>query len=150
MDLYRDWIELLQLFNGANVRFMIVGAHARARYARPRATGDLDLWVEPSAENAYNVYEALRKFGAPVSAVSVEDFRQDDTVFQIGVPPLRIDVLSGIDGVTFDEAWEGREVGDLGGIRVAFIGRAEYLKNKRAVGRAQDLADIEAVERDGF
>ena len=135
MEINRDWIEALELFIAEDVRFMIVGAHARARYARPRATGDLDIWVEPTRANAARVMKALERFGAPVSAIEAADFETDDTVFQIGVPPLRIDVLSGIEGVTFAEAWSNRETGDVSGLRVAFIGRAEFLKNKRATGR---------------
>ncbi|HVA27237.1 MAG TPA: nucleotidyltransferase [Candidatus Baltobacteraceae bacterium] len=150
MEVCRDWIEALQLFTEEGIRFLIVGAHARARYARPRATGDLDLWVEPTAENAERVLRALARFGAPLEGVSRADFEHDDTVFQIGVPPLRIDVLTGISGVTFDEAWTNRQKGDVGGIAVSFIGREQFLQNKRAAGRPKDLADIEDVEREAF
>lgn len=129
---------------------MIVGSHARARYARPRATGDLDLWVDPTRENTRRVVNALATFGADRHNVTAANFEHDDTVFQIGLPPVRIDVLSGIEGVTFDEAWRHRETGQVAGIAVAFIGREQFIKNKRAVGRAKDLADIEALESDSF
>ena len=150
MEINRDWIEALQLFIEEGVQFLIVGAHARARYARPRSTGDLDIWVNPTAENSERVMRALRRFGAPVDGVAASDFEDDDTVFQIGVAPIRIDVLSGISGVTFDEAWKRREVGALEGLSLAFIGREDFLQNKRATGRAKDLADIEDVERESF
>lgn len=150
MEINPDWIEALQCFIAAGVRFLIVGAHARARYARPRSTGDLDVWVEPTPENARRVMDALARFGTPTGHVNAHDFEDPDVVFQIGVAPVRIDILTGIDGVSFDEAWTNREHGEIQGMRVEFIGKAEFLKNKRAVGRAKDLADIEAIEQDAF
>lgn len=150
MEVSQDWIEALQLFTEEDVRFLIVGAHARARYARPRATGDLDIWVEPSQENALRILKALARFGASLDNVGPSDFAHDDTIFQIGVPPLRIDVITGIDGVAFADAWPNRERGEVGGVSVAFIGRADLLTNKRASGRPKDLADIEDIEQERF
>lgn len=150
MEINRDWIEALRLFIEEGVQFLIVGAHARARYARPRATGDLDLWVNPTPENATRVIRALTRFGAPMESVSAKDFESDDTVFQVGVPPLRLDILSGISGVSFNEAWPHRETGLVEGLSVCYIGREQFLKNKRATGRPKDLADVDDVEREAF
>ncbi len=141
------WTELLQAFNAEGVRFLIVGAHALGRYATPRATGDLDIFVERSAQNARRVYRALASFGAPLADVCAEDFEGDDLIYMFGVPPLRIDVMTDISGVSFAEAWERREPGTLGDVPVAFIGRDDFLRNKAACGRPKDLADIDAVER---
>ncbi|HVA33503.1 MAG TPA: hypothetical protein VNG31_05110 [Candidatus Baltobacteraceae bacterium] len=142
-----DWTELLAAFNAAGVKYLVVGAHAYARYAAPRATGDLDLWIERSPENARRTFETLAAFGAPLDDLRLEDFEAADVVYMFGRPPLRIDILTGIDGVTFEEAWSSRVDGSLGGVPVAFIGRDAFLQNKRAAGRTKDLADAEAVER---
>jgi hypothetical protein len=141
-----DWTELLDAFNAAGVRYLIVGAHAYGRYAVPRATGDLDVWISRDPENARQTFDALAAFGAPLDDVCSADFETPDFVYMFGRPPLRIDVLTGIDGVTFDEAWASRQEGKLGGVPVAFIGREAFLRNKRAAGRTKDLADAQAVE----
>jgi hypothetical protein len=128
-------------------RFLVVGAHAVALYGVPRATGDLDVWFPPEASNAERVWKALALFGAPLSALGFEqqDLAAVDQVVQIGVPPRRIDLLTGISGVTFDEAWPERVVASVSGLDVPFIGRQALLRNQRASGRAKDLADIEAL-----
>ncbi|MBV8531780.1 MAG: hypothetical protein JO104_10715 [Candidatus Eremiobacteraeota bacterium] len=138
---------MLVAFNAARVKYLVVGAYAYGRYAIPRATGDLDLWIDREPENARRVFGALAQFGAPLEDVVPHDFEQDDFVYMFGRPPLRVDVLTAIDGVTFDEAWAARAEGMLGNIPVFFIGRDEFLRNKRASGRTKDIADAEAVER---
>jgi hypothetical protein len=148
MNLSSDFADLLQALNDANARYLIVGAHALAFYARPRATADFDVWVEPSAENAPRVYRALAAFGAPLENLTVEELRGDDLIFQIGIAPLRVDIITGVSGLTFAEAWPHRSEGALDGLRFFVIGRDDLIRNKRASGRAKDLADIERLEND--
>ncbi len=148
MQSFSDFEEILQAFNDARVKYLIIGAYAVAAYARPRSTGDIDIWVEASTENARCVYRALAVFGAPMDTLTAETFVEPNIVFQIGVPPIRIDVLSGIDGVTFSEAWPNRISSKIGSVAVQLIGRDDLIRNKRAAGRFQDLADIERIEAD--
>ena len=140
-----DFVDLLRAFVAADVRFLIVGAYTLALHGRPRATGDLDVWVEASPDNAARVMQALASFGAPLSDVSVDDFSRPGVTFQIGVAPGRIDILTELTGLTFAEAWPGRMRRPFGEIEVDFIGRAAFIQNKRATGRAKDLGDIEGM-----
>lgn len=141
--LHEDYRDLLVLFADASVEFVIVGAYALAFHGAPRASGDIDLFVRPSLANAQRVFDALARFGAPLESAGVTagDFAQPGAVYQIGLPPRRIDVLTEISGVTFDEAWTSRVVGEVEGRTVGFIGRAALLKNKEASGRPKDIAD---------
>lgn len=140
-----DFVDLLRAFAAADVRFLIVGAYALAHHGRPRATGDLDVWVEATPANASRVIRALAAFGAPLQEVSEADFARPGIVFQIGVPPRRIDLLTELTGLTFAEAWASREAGRFGDLTVDFIGREAFIRNKRATGRAKDLGDIEGL-----
>ena len=133
-------------FNAADVRFLIVAAYALALHGRPRATGDLGLWVEATPENAARIMRALAVFGAPVSDISADDFARLGVVYQIGVPPGRIDILTELTGLSFADAWPDRVRRPFGDVEVDFIGRASFLVNKRATGRAKDLGDIEGME----
>jgi hypothetical protein len=142
-----DFNDLLREFSAANVRYLLVGGHAVAVHAEPRATGDLDVWVANDRENARRVYAALASFGAPLDKVSVDDFTSDDLVFQMGVVPHRIDVITAIDGVVFEDAWRDRVEVTLSGITVPVIGRQAFLANKRAAGRPKDLGDVDLVLR---
>ena|SRR5438034_7820521 len=144
----RDFVEMLSELFAANVDFIVVGAHALAAHGVPRATGDLDIWVRPSPDNAQRVLEALGRFGAPLFDLTVADLCRSDTVFQIGQPPARIDILSGISGVDFDEAWAKRMTVSIGGLDVALLSRDDFIANKRAAGRAKDLADLALLEED--
>lgn len=141
----RDFAEMLSALSAAGADYLIVGAHALAAHGRPRATGDLDIWVRPTEENAHKVWAALARFGAPLSALKREDLSTPGMVFQIGVEPVRIDI-SAIDGVEFDDAWPGRLVLDIDGQTVHLLGRDDLIRNKRAAGRPQDLADIAALQ----
>ena len=125
---------------------MVVGGYAVSFHSRPRATGDIDLWVEPTAANAARVFRALRVFGAPLQGLVEADLTQPEVVYQIGVPPRRIDLLTSLTGLSFDEAWADRTPGLLGGLEVHFLGREALIRNKRALGRARDLADLESLE----
>ena len=140
-----DFVDLLRAFAAADVRFLVVGAYALAHHGRPRATGDLDVWVDATPANAARVVRALAAFGAPMAEVTERDFDHPGVVFQMGVPPGRIDILTTLTGLAFDEAWTGREAGAFGDLTVNFIGRDAFLRNKRATGRAKDLGDIEAL-----
>ena len=145
-----DFAEMLRELSAAGADFLVVGAHARAAYGEPRATKDLDIWIRPSKENAARVWEALARYGAPLNDVTVADLASPTTVFQIGIAPYRIDILTELTGLTFDEAWANRiEAPFIGGI-YPVIGKQEFLTNKRATGRPQDLADADHVERAGI
>ena len=146
-----DWFDLLVALGAGGVRFLVVGAHALAVHGVPRGTQDLDVWIEPSAENARRAWAALAAFGAPLDAlgVTLDDLRRADTVVQLGLPPDRIDVLTAITGVPdFERAWADRVEHVVRGVRVPFLGRATLLTNKRASGRRKDLADVEALGED--
>jgi hypothetical protein len=141
-----DFLDLLRELGAADARFLVVGGYAVSFHARPRATGDLDLWVEPAAGNAPRVLAALRAFGAPLEHLSEADLTAADTVYQMGLPPRRIDLLTSLTGVSFGEAWAGRVLLELEGVRIPFIGKDALIRNKRALGRPRDLADLEALE----
>jgi hypothetical protein len=141
----QDFVDLLRAFIAADVRFLIVGAYALALHGRPRATGDLDVWIDATPENAARVMRALAAFGAPLTDVSVEDFSRAGVTYQIGVVPGRIDVLTELTGLAFAEAWPDRLRRPFGDVDVDFIGRDAFIRNKRATGRAKDLGDIEGM-----
>jgi hypothetical protein len=143
-----DFEEMLLAFNAANVKYLVIGAFALAAYARPRATGDIDLWVETSAVNARRVFRALASFGAPLEGISETTFTEPNLVFQMGIAPVRIDILTSIDGVSFDDAWPNRTASTIGTVAAYVIGRADLKRNKAATGRPRDLADIERLDSD--
>jgi hypothetical protein len=143
----RDFLDLLAAFLAADVRFLVVGAHAMAVHGVPRATGDLDVWIAPDPGNADKAWSAVAEFGAPLSSMGVtpNDFARPDQVVQVGLPPRRIDILTSISGVAFDDAWPDRVIHGIGGLAVPFLGRAALIRNKHASGRTKDLADLEAL-----
>lgn len=147
--LNEDFLDMLRALIEADVEFVIVGAHALAVHGVPRATGDIDVFVRPSKENARRVMSALRAFGAPTSAhgVSQSDFETGGNVYQIGLPPRRIDLLTEISGVEFDEAWGSRVSVERSGLPLSFIGREALIRNKRASGRDKDLVDVKTLEK---
>jgi len=147
IDLPEDFRDLLLSFADNSVEFVIVGGHAVAFHGHPRATKDLDVLVRPTAENAKRVYQALANFGAPLEAfeVSQDDFADYDGVLQIGVPPLRIDILTSVSGVSFGQAIEGNEIFLLDGRTIPVIGFEALIANKRAANREQDRADVSAL-----
>jgi hypothetical protein len=142
-----DFRDLLAAFVAHEARFLVVGAHALAAHGVPRVTGDLDLWVEPTAANARRVWRALAAFGAPLASLKVaeQDFHRPEQVVQLGLPPYRIDVMTSVSGVTFADAWESRLPGRLFEVAVAFIGRDAFIRNKRASGRPKDLEDLRSL-----
>lgn len=146
-----DWKDVLVAMLEGHVRFLVAGAHALAVHGVPRATQDLDIWIEPTQENADRVWDALMRFGAPLEDLGVnrKDFVQPETVVQLGLPPNRIDILTGITGVQdFEHAWAARTESEIDGHTIPFLGRETLLANKRATGRLKDLADVEALGED--
>ncbi|HEX7243186.1 MAG TPA: nucleotidyl transferase AbiEii/AbiGii toxin family protein [Longimicrobiaceae bacterium] len=145
-----DYRDILSELSGAGAEFLVVGAFAMAAHSMPRATGDLDLWIRPDAENARRVWTALARFGAPVGEITYEELTEPGLFLQIGVAPVRIDLLTEIDGVSFGDAWEDRTERDLEGVRVPVISRRHLLINKKATGRPKDLADVAWIEEQGI
>ena len=137
----RDFVEMLSALFAENVEYLVVGAYALAAHGLPRATGDIDIWVRPTPDNAERVLRALRAFGAPLLDLAREDLLRPDTAFQIVVAPGRIDLLTGLTGLTFEEAWPARITTSIEGVAVPVIGREDLLRNKEATGRPQDVAD---------
>jgi hypothetical protein len=142
-----DFRDLLRALSDAGSRFLVVGAYAVSFHAEPRATGDLDIWIDSTPDNAARVYSALASFGAPLSELSESDLATPDVVFQIGVAPRRIDIMTSITGVQFEEAWPGRVEATYGGVGFPMIGIDSLTKNKRALGRPKDLLDLDLLRR---
>ncbi len=150
MEASNDFKELLELFSAHGVESLVVGGYALAFYGAPRFTGDLDLWVNPTPANAKKTLAALKDFGFALLGLMAGDFIKMDHVVQLGVPPLRVDPVTAIDGVTWKTGWGGKKCGEYGDIKVWFLGRREFVANKRATGRRKDLAYLEALgESDG-
>jgi len=142
----QDFLDLLRSFGAHSVRFLVVGAYALAVHGRPRATGDLDLWIEANPENADRVMAALRDFGAPLAGLSAADLSIPGVVYQIGVPPGRIDILTELSGLAFSEAWPARVRAPFGPLEVDVIGREAFIRNKLATGRDKDRVDIQSLQ----
>lgn len=142
-----DYVEMLNALSDEEVEFLLVGAFALAQYGLSRSTGDMDIWVHATPLNAERVWKALLRFRAPLAKMHREDFESPGMVYQIGVAPRRIDILTSIDGVSFSEAWHERTNWRLDGREYPVIGRTALIKNKRAVGRTKDIADAEWLER---
>lgn len=140
---------MLAALQNTAARFLVVGAHAMAVHGVPRATGDLDIFIPPDLENAKRVLKALVEFGAPIHSANLtaEDLARPGIVYQVGLPPRRVDLITEIDGLTFDEAWESRVIREAAGLQIPFLGREALLRNKKASGRTKDLADVELLER---
>jgi len=145
MDLPKDLREFLESLNSKKVEYVVVGGYAQAYHGRPRFTGDIDVLVRPSRENGVRLKAALTQFGCAQLGLSEDDFVSEGQVIQLGVAPNRIDILTSITGCQFDEVWRTRIEAELAGVPVNMIAKAEYIKNKRATGRAQDLADLDAL-----
>ncbi len=146
----KDFHDLLAELVRSGARFLVVGAHALSAHGVPRATVDLDIWVAPDPDNADRVYGALAAFGAPLETLGVTraDFQTPDMVTQFGLPPLRIDVMTSVSGLTFEAAWPTRITGAIEGVDVPILDRASFIRNKRASGRKKDLADLELLGAD--
>lgn len=145
MQLHSDLREFIGLLNSHGVEFLIVGAHALAWHGLPRYTKDIDILVATHPTNAAALARVIGDFGFASTGLTEADFRTPDQVIQLGLEPNRIDLLTGISGVMWDEAWADRQAGELDGLPVAFLGKAAYIKNKLAAGRPQDLADVQRL-----
>ncbi|MCE7858988.1 MAG: hypothetical protein DYG86_04275 [Chloroflexi bacterium CFX2] len=142
-----DFSDLLQIFNEHGVKYLVVGGYAVVQYAEPRYTKDLDVLIATDKKNAEAVYSALREFGAPLAELTSKDFAEDGFFFQMGVPPIRVDVIMGIPGVNFEECWNRRVEVDFEGLSVVFISKQDLIVSKRAAGRPQDLMDADLLSK---
>lgn len=147
MEAQKDFKELLKLFNKHKVEYAIVGAYALAFHGCPRYTGDLDILVKSAPSNAKNILKAIKEFGFGSLNLTIEDFSSEKKVIQLGMPPIRIDILTSLTGVTWKQISSNRVKGKYGNTAVYFIGKDELIANKRALGRYKDLADIEAITK---
>jgi hypothetical protein len=145
MEVQKDFKELLELLNEHKVEFILVGAYALAFHGAPRYTGDLDIYIKPDIDNSKNVMKALVKFGFGSVGIKDEDLQKPDRVIQLGYPPVRIDLVTSISGVSWEEANSDKVSGTFGDIPVYYIGKVSFIANKKATGRKKDLADIEAL-----
>jgi hypothetical protein len=145
MEVQQDFRDLLELFNKQRIEYMVVGAYALAFHGAPRYTGDLDVFVKPDPVNAQRIMQALDDFGFGSVGLTAADFEKQGKVVQLGFPPVRVDIITSITGVTWEQARSGSAEGNFGDVLVRFIGRDEFIANKRALGRKKDLADLEAV-----
>ncbi|MDD5326489.1 MAG: hypothetical protein PHY02_01590 [Phycisphaerae bacterium] len=146
MEIQKDFKELLGLFNAHKVEYMVVGGYALAFHGAPRFTGDIDLLVKPDSKNARRILAALNDFGFGSLNLSESDFTRQDSIVQLGVPPVRVDIITSISGVDWDKAHAGKVAGDYDGVATSFLGKKEFILNKKATGRKKDLADLEALD----
>ncbi|MBU0672625.1 MAG: hypothetical protein KJ732_06330 [Candidatus Margulisbacteria bacterium] len=147
MRLEPDYEELLRSFNKHKVKFCIVGAYALAFHAQPRYTKDMDILIEASTKNGAKIIKALKDFGFGTLKLSANDFTKEKQVVQLGYDPVRIDLLTSVEGCTFKEVWQHKKAGEYGEIKVYFIGRNELIKNKKALSRPQDKVDLELLRK---
>ena len=148
MEVQQDFRDLLELFNKNKVDYIIVGAYALGFHGAPRYTGDLDLFVEPNPVNARSIIQALHEFGFGSVGLTAADFEEEGKIVQLGFPPVRIDIITSITGVSWVQARSGSVEGWFGDVMVHYIGRDDFILNKRALGRKKDIADLEAVGED--
>jgi hypothetical protein len=145
MEVQPDFKDLLELFNKHRVEFMLVGGYALAFHGVPRYTGDMDIFVHISSQNAMRIMAALDEFGFGSVGLTVEDFQKENMVVQLGVPPVRVDIVTSLTGISWEEAYSNKVQGKYGDVPVFYIGRQEFISNKKATGRQKDLADLEAL-----
>ena len=145
MEIQKDFKELLELFNAHQVEYMIVGGYALSFHGAPRFTGDLDIFVNSDGSNSKRILSALEEFGFGSVGLTQHDFENPGNIVQLGVPPVRVDIITSITGVSWDEAFSGRAEGKYGDVQVYFIGREQFIANKKALSRKKDEADLEAL-----
>ncbi len=145
MELNKDFEDLLHLLNSGHVRYLVVGAYAVIFHTEPRYTKDLDIWIDPTRKNAQKVYQALKSFGAPLQALTLEDLMNPKMVYQVGVEPNRIDVLMGIGKIPFQKAWKQKKVDHYGQEKMYILGLEDTIQAKKIAGRPQDQLDLEGL-----
>lgn len=145
--LNEDYKEMLQILLEEEVRFIVVGAYALGAHGFPRATGDIDIWIEPTADNAKKVVRSLTRFGAPLLDIGEKDFREEGVIFEIGVVPRRIDILTAVDGVEFQSAYAGRMIIQIGELNVPVLSLQDLIKNKESTGREKDALDAKMLKK---
>ncbi|MCX5779036.1 MAG: hypothetical protein NTU66_07475 [Elusimicrobia bacterium] len=145
--LNEDYKEMLRILLDNKVKFLIVGAYALGVYGYPRATGDVDIWVEPTLDNSRKLYKSLKQFGAPLSNITRSIFSEEGLIFQIGVAPRRIDIITSIDGVTFKHAFHTKEEIEIEHLKIPFLSKTNLIKNKKATGRDKDKLDIKYLNK---
>jgi predicted nucleotidyltransferase len=143
----QDFIDFIELLNKHEVEYIVIGAHALAFHGRPRHTGDLDIWINPTLENAKTMLKVIDEFGFASLGLKTDDFIKDNYVTQLGYPPMRIDILNAISGVQFNEAFSNKIVGEADGLMINFINVDDFIANKQASGRKKDLGDIASLKR---
>ena len=146
MQIASDYIDLLRILNKHKVKYLIVGAYAVIYYTEPRYTKDLDIWVQPDSENAERVYRALKEFGAPLKDIEPSSFTDKSLVYQMGVAPVRVDILMGLPMIEFDQAWKHKKITTFDDIKVNIIGIDELIYSKKTAKRPTDLVDIESLQ----
>ena len=142
-----DFSDLLKIFNANSVRYLIIGGYAVIQYAEPRYTKDLDIWISVDEENAAAVFRSLKEFGAPLADMTETDFSEEGYFYQMGRPPMRVDILMGIPGLVFEQAWQQRVEVEFDGLKVNFISRENLIIAKKASGRPQDLIDADLLSQ---
>lgn len=147
MDISSDYRDLFSILNTYKVRYLVVGAYATAFYTEPRFTKDLDIWVDPEIKNAKFLTEALKHFGAPLKGVSLKDFLNENLIYQIGIAPIRVDIMMGLSGLEFGRAWSSRRRSVYAGIPISILGKDELIYTKKRAGREQDLLDVKKLTR---
>lgn len=147
MLLPSDYKDLLKLLNKHKARYLIVGAYAVIYYTEPRYSKDIDIWIEPKKENAKKVFAALKEFGAPLRGMSEEDFAKKTQIYQMGVAPVRVDIIMGVGDLEFAAAWKYKVKASLENIKVNIIGREQLIQIKKKVSRPSDLLDIEVLKK---
>ncbi len=145
--LNEDYKEMLQILLNNEVKFLVVGAYAMGAHGYPRATGDFDIWVETSAENSKKIYKSLFEFGAPLSDITEKTFMDKGIIFQIGVAPRRIDIITQIDGVIFEEAYKTKELIEIESLQIPFISKINLIKNKQSTNREKDKIDVNYLKK---
>jgi hypothetical protein len=147
MSVNSDFKDLLSIFNVYHVKYLVIGGYAVIMYTEPRYTKDLDVWVSTERENAIAVFQALREFGAPLVDMTEEDFAHEGFFYQMGIPPVRVDILMSVTGLSFEEAWQNRAIHDFDGVPVIFISKQDLITLKLSTGRPQDLIDAELLSK---
>lgn len=149
MDVSPDYEDLFKILNKYKVRYLLIGAYAVVYYTQPRFTNDIDVWIDATRDNAGRVFIALKEFGAPLKNICREDFMDRKNIYQIGVAPVRIDIIMGCTGITFDAAWKNKVTSKYGKTRIYIMGMKDLIKTKKKVGRLQDRLDLEKLKESG-